>query len=498
MAEPMRIGFLGAGHIATYHSKSIRRAATELPFPIVRAGVFDPDTERRDDFAAASGHRPMNSVEDVLSTCDVVYVCTWTSEHLSLVEAAVRHGCAVFCEKPLGRDLSEARAVRDALAGTINQVGLVLRHSPAYLMAARLTNDPRAGRVMSVVLRDDQFIPIQGHYGSSWRRDVTKSGAGTLLEHSIHDVDALHAIVGPIDSVSARSSNFHGFDGIEDVVAANFTFVSPDDAASHGVLSSIWHDNLARPSLRRIEVFCENRFVAIEGDDWLGPVVWVDSDGTSGSLAGAELVTATRSMAHGHPNPDAAFLLAVHRHERAFPDAETALTAHLVVDAMYRSAAADGDPVRVGSPRVRVERVGSEDVKPLRLDVLRRGMTNRTIDFDGDDDSETVHLAAFDEAGAIIGVSTWMRRESVDHPGRRAVQLRGMATARHRQGAGVGAELLLAGFAAARATGAEVVWANARDAALDFYRRHGMREVGEGFIESVTGLPHHRVVIELG
>ena len=69
-----------------------------------------------------------------------------------------------------------------------------------------------------------------------------------------------------------------------------------------------------------------------------------------------------------------------------------------------------------------------------------------------------------------------------------------MATARHLQGTGIGAELLAAGISRAAEQGAAVVWANARDAALDFYRRNGMVEVGEGFIEPVTGLPHHRVV----
>jgi hypothetical protein len=39
-----------------------------------------------------------------------------------------------------------------------------------------------------------------------------------------------------------------------------------------------------------------------------------------------------------------------------------------------------------------------------------------------------------------------------------------------------------------------LIWANARDAALNFYNRHGYSTVGEGFIETVTQLPHHKVV----
>jgi hypothetical protein len=38
------------------------------------------------------------------------------------------------------------------------------------------------------------------------------------------------------------------------------------------------------------------------------------------------------------------------------------------------------------------------------------------------------------------------------------------------------------------------VWANARDAALGFYLRHGFEIDSDGFIEAVTELPHHVIV----
>ena len=72
-----------------------------------------------------------------------------------------------------------------------------------------------------------------------------------------------------------------------------------------------------------------------------------------------------------------------------------------------------------------------------------------------------------------------------------------MATVNSLQSSGVGTRLLRAGFELAANSGSRLVWANARDAALDFYVRNGMRVVGEGFIEKVTQLPHHVVVIDL-
>ncbi len=336
MTTPLRIGFLGAGLIATYHSKSLKHSGAD----VVRAGVFDPDTERATAFAAASGHTVCASVDEVLDGCDAVYICTWTNSHPALLEAATERGKHVFCEKPLAFTTAEAQRMADRAdaAGVTHQVGLVLRRSPAYLWAKHLIDEPMAGRVMTVVFRDDQFIPIQGHYDSTWRGDKTLVGAGTLLEHSIHDVDMLHFLVGDIERLSAQTANFHELDGIEDVATASMRFAN----GATGVLNSVWHDNLARPSLRRVEVFCERRHIVIEGDDWFGPVSWTDSDGASGSLEGAALAAAVEPIREGSDNPDGEFVRAIREGHSATPDLHTAVAAHRVVDAMYASAAAGG------------------------------------------------------------------------------------------------------------------------------------------------------------
>lgn len=141
--------------------------------------------------------------------------------------------------------------------------------------------------------------------------------------------------------------------------------------------------------------------------------------------------------------------------------------------------------------------VGAADVRAVRQEVLRVGMPEATVDFDGDEESTTFHLAALDNDGSILAVSTWMSRPFTDEPSRPSIQLRGMATVARLQGVGLGSRLLDAGFSRARDLATEVIWANARDAALGFYQRQGFQVVGEGFIESVTRLPHHRVRYEL-
>jgi predicted dehydrogenase len=287
----------------------------------------------------------MHSEDAVLDAVDAVYVCTWTSEHPRLVDAAVARGLPVFCEKPLATTAGAARSMTEAVtsAGVINQVGLVLRSSPAFLELKHQIEDPRSGRVQAAVLRDDQFLPVQGMYGSTWRSDPDRAGAGTMLEHSIHDIDALEWLLGPAVSVSARSSTFHGNPGIEDTFVVG---IQQADGAQVS-LTSVWHQLLERPSLRRLEVICEHAFFTLE-HDVTGPVTWT-RPGEQGALEGGELFSAVAERHDGHsPNQDAGFVEAVASgHPGPHPDFATALRAHMVVDGIYRSAAGGGVPVDV-------------------------------------------------------------------------------------------------------------------------------------------------------
>ncbi|MEO6126224.1 MAG: hypothetical protein ABIR32_21195 [Ilumatobacteraceae bacterium] len=76
----------------------------------------------------------------------------------------------------------------------------------------------------------------------------------------------------------------------------------------------------------------------IEGDDWLGPVSWTDTDGSEHTMIGDELVSAAESLSDGTLNPDREFIRAVANGRPAWPDMNTAVAAHQVVEAMYESA----------------------------------------------------------------------------------------------------------------------------------------------------------------
>jgi predicted dehydrogenase len=333
-----RIGFLGAGFIARYHAHNLGlcREANEV------VAVYDPAVHRREKFAAWQRCDAVDSLEAVLDASDAVFVCTWTSEHAPQVAAAASRGLAIFCEKPLAVDLATAGRMVEAVesAGVIHMVGLVLRTSPAFLALREMLADPAVGRPMSVVFRDDQYIPTQGQYRSTWRGERDKVGSGTLLEHSIHDLDIIEWLLGPVTSVSAHTSHFHELDGIEDAASVVARFAGGHTAT----MASVWHDVLARPSQRRVEIFCERALLTLEGDE-AGPIHW-QRDDSSGTLEGDALLDWLRARGVDLELAEDAFLRAVRTGGPApAPTFVDALRAHVVADAIYRSAQSGGAAV---------------------------------------------------------------------------------------------------------------------------------------------------------
>jgi predicted dehydrogenase len=342
-----RVGIVGCGFIASVHSLALQGlVGGELVDAAVTA-TYDADPERARRIAAPHDALVAADLEELLGHVDVVWVCTWSAAHLEIVRAAVERGCAVLCEKPLAPDLRGCEEVAALLDRVPHQVGLVLRHAPVFGRVAAEVASGRYGRPLATTLRDDQYFPIQGMYRSDWRADVRRAGGGTLLEHSIHDLDVLRWILGDPVRISAVVANRFGHAGIDDVADVRLEY--PDGALA--TLVSVWHRILRRPSTRRLEVFCEDALLWTD-DDLLGPLHVETTDATeerAGELPDwidrLALAPELRIPVSQYAVPAKSFLDSVASGTRPSPGADVALAAHRLADAAYRSAAAGGQPV---------------------------------------------------------------------------------------------------------------------------------------------------------
>ena len=346
----LRIGFAGTGLIAWAHGLGLQAMIDAGVIDADISVVFDRSGKRAQGFAAAHGAEVVGDLTELVARCDAVWVCTPTSAHRSAVDAALAGGRAVFCEKPLATGLPGAQSLVAAAAasGVPTQSGLVLRSAPVFRRLRELVASGTLGRPMAAIFRDDQYFPIQGTYASGWRADVAQAGGGCLIEHSIHDVDILRFCFGEVVGLSARTADFSGHEGIEDLATVSLSFASGLEAH----LTSVWHNILSRGSTRRVEVFFENGLVWLD-DEFRGPLHVQTSDTTvSRPCPSPDWVTALPFGNHEiglgvapYVEEDRAFVDAVVDGRNPEPGLHEALVAHRLVDAAYRSAHTGGRPV---------------------------------------------------------------------------------------------------------------------------------------------------------
>jgi predicted dehydrogenase len=354
-ARPVpRIGLIGAGFIGAFHSKAIRGLIRAGLVEAEYVAVADVDADRAEEFARLAGVPFVTSDVEALiadERVNTVYVCTPTAQHADLILKAAAAGKAIFAEKPLATNLADARRIVEAVeaAGVPAQVGLVLRHAPIFTVLRELMRDPALGRPMTVIFHDDQFFPISGHYASAWRKDYATTGGGTLIEHSIHDLDLLAWLIGPVGAITAQTRNFTGHDRVEDLAVAMVEF----ENGCVGTLSSTWHHVLSRRSTRLIEVIFERGLFRVE-HDFQGPIRLetaesggarvIDEDEVRRRYLGSVGLTddAAETALTRWTFEDLFFMRALASGARPAPDFRVALAAHELVDAVYRSAAAGG------------------------------------------------------------------------------------------------------------------------------------------------------------
>ncbi len=142
---------------------------------------------------------------------------------------------------------------------------------------------------------------------------------------------------------------------------------------------------------------------------------------------------------------------------------------------------------------VTVEQVDATTTYPLRGRVLRPG---RPVEIPGDDDPTTLHLAARRESGQVVGVVRLHPAACAWRAAEQPWQLRGMATDPEVRGAGAGRALVAEALSRLAAAGADLVWCDAREAAVAFYERMGLTVVTDAYDVAGVG-PHRGMVVEL-
>jgi predicted dehydrogenase len=213
--EMIRVGLIGLGMIGKVHARAYHQLqSANLPgYPQVELTILvRPGHPREDDFLAGIGSPVItDSLEDFFaSQPDLVDICTPNDSHAFYTERACRMGASIYCEKPLGCNLEEARqmAAMARQAGILTHVAFTYRYVPAF---RQLIASAQAGDIgRPFYFRTSMFHAgyLDPGHPLTWRLQRSKAGGGVLADMGIHLIDLLRAALGEFSWVQCEAQTF--------------------------------------------------------------------------------------------------------------------------------------------------------------------------------------------------------------------------------------------------------------------------------------------------
>src|SRR5690606_2675649 len=226
MERSFGFAVIGAGAIAQAHIDSIQT------IPGARLiGLWGRTPERAKQAAQRHGCLWEPEMEKLIerSDVDVVVVATASGFHMEPAVAAARAGKHLVVEKPLEVTLERCDAIIEAAQE--HGVKLACIFQSRFAPANRFVRDAAAqGRFGRLVLGDAyvKWHRPQSYYDQAeWRGTWKFDGGGALMNQSIHQIDLLQWMMGPVESVFAHTDCLaHSGLEVEDTAAAVLRFAS--------------------------------------------------------------------------------------------------------------------------------------------------------------------------------------------------------------------------------------------------------------------------------
>ena len=182
----VKFGLLGAGRIGKVHAKALTADANATLVAVADA-VAPAAQMIADQYGCA-----VRSTDEILAAKDIdaVVICTPTDTHADLIEAFVKAGKAVFCEKPIDLSLARVKTCLDVVRahkGTL-MVGFNRRFDPHFKAVRAQIDLGTIGTVEMVTItsRDPGAPPV----------DYIKRSGGIFRDMTIHDFDMARYLLG--------------------------------------------------------------------------------------------------------------------------------------------------------------------------------------------------------------------------------------------------------------------------------------------------------------
>ena len=204
---------------------------------------------------------------------DVVSILTPNGLHGKFAIAAAEAGKHLLVEKPL--EITTERAVEIIDACERNGVTLSavfqMRFGDSAQRLKAAIDEGRMGEILIADAFDKEGRPPEYYSRDYWRGTRECEGGGSLITQSIHVLDLLGWLAGPIESVYAKTRTARHAIETEDYVAAIATF-------ENGATGMIESSTAVLPALKaRIEIHGTEGSAIINGE-WDETYLWAMGD----------------------------------------------------------------------------------------------------------------------------------------------------------------------------------------------------------------------------
>jgi predicted dehydrogenase len=229
-------GIIGSGMIADFHAKAIQ----SLPNARL-TGICGLNPKKTLALADRYSCRSFENTGDMLKNAkiDIVTIATPSGAHLEPAVEAARHGKHVICEKPMEITLDRIDKMIEAheKAGTCLGGIFNYRYNDAAKVLKDTVDSGRFGRISFAAV----YVPwwrSDEYYKSSWRGTWKLDGGGALMNQSIHMIDMLQYIMGPVRSLQAYIATLSHTIEVEDTAATILQFENDALGAIYGTTAS--------------------------------------------------------------------------------------------------------------------------------------------------------------------------------------------------------------------------------------------------------------------
>jgi len=258
MPQKLGFGIIGIGNISIFHAKCIQQIDNcEL------IAVCSRSEDKAKKVAKEYGIPYYLNFEDLINRddIDVVSICTPSGMHLEPALSAAQAGKHIIVEKPIEITLERADQIINACQKAKVKLAVIFQNR--FNEAVKRLQEAVQQKELGKLILGDAYIKwhrTQEYYDTGgWRGTLKGDGGGALINQSIHTIDLLQWIMGPVKTVFGKVGTFtHRIEG-EDMGLALLNF-------ENGAMGIIEGSTSIYPGFpERLEIHGEKGSVILEG-----------------------------------------------------------------------------------------------------------------------------------------------------------------------------------------------------------------------------------------